>query len=95
MSDRFLLDTNVLSEFNRTGKPNENVRKWLDTVAPELLFVSIITVAEIQFGIELLASGKRRTQLEQWMERGFDSWFAGKILLLDTDIVKRWALLSA
>ncbi len=28
MSDGFLLDTNVLSEFNRTGKPNENVRQW-------------------------------------------------------------------
>ena len=95
MSDRFLLDTNVLSEFNRTGKPDENVRQWLDAVAPESLFVSIITVAEIQFGIELLAPGKRRTQLEQWMDRDFDSWFAGKILLLDTDIVKRWAVLSA
>ena len=95
MNDGFLLDTNIISEFNRTGPPDENVKRWLDAASQDSLYVSVITLAEIQFGIELLQPSKRRTQLEQWMEGEFDSWFAGKILPVDADIVKRWAVLSA
>ena len=95
MNAGFLLDTNVISEFNRIGNPNEQVRQWLDAAPPDSLYVSVITLAEIQFGIELLQPGKRREQLEQWMEREFDNWFAGKLLPVDGDIVRRWAVLSA
>jgi predicted nucleic acid-binding protein len=95
MKGGFLLDTNVISEFNRIGKPNEHVRQWLDTSPPDALYVSVITLAEIQFGIELLQPSKRRVQLEQWMDREFDSWFAGKLLPVDGDIVRRWAVISA
>jgi predicted nucleic acid-binding protein len=95
MNERFLLDTNVLSEFIRVGKPNEHVKQWLDAVPEDSLYVSVITLAEIQFGIELLEPSKRRLQLEQWMEREFDSRFAGRILPVDADIVKRWAVQSA
>jgi predicted nucleic acid-binding protein len=91
----FLLDTNVISEFNRIGQPQEPVKQWLDAAVPDSLYVSVITLAEIQFGIELLEPGKRRAQLEQWMEREFDDWFAGRILPVDAATVKRWAVLSA
>lgn len=92
---RFLLDTNVISEFNRTGRPDERVKQWLDTVDPNSLYVSVITIAEIEFGIELLPASKRRTQLEQWMQHDFRDWFPGRIFPVNEDIVKRWAVLSA
>jgi predicted nucleic acid-binding protein len=72
---RFLLDTNILSEFNRTGAPEERVRQWVASMPLESLHVSVITVGEIRFGIELLPPGKRRAQLEQWMAEDFPSWF--------------------
>jgi hypothetical protein len=56
----FLLDTNVLSEFSRTGEPNPRVRAWLRAVPPELLYASVVTTAEIKRGIEFLPAGKRR-----------------------------------
>jgi predicted nucleic acid-binding protein len=95
MNEGFLLDTNVISEFNRTGPPDENVKQWLDAAPPDSLYVSVITLAEIQFGIELLQPSKHRAHLEQWMELEFDSWFAGRLLPVDADIVRRWASLSA
>jgi predicted nucleic acid-binding protein len=64
----FLLDTNVLSEFARTGEPDQHVDRWLKTTAEESLFASVLTFAEIRRGIELLPVGKRRTHLEQWQE---------------------------
>jgi toxin FitB len=95
MSDRFLLDTNVISEFNRIGRPNEHVSQWLDAAPPDSLYVSVITLAEIQFGVELLQPSKRRAQLEEWIEREFNNWFIGRLLPVDGDIVRLWAVLSA
>ena len=64
----FLVDTNVLSEFSRTGAPDQRVKNWLEAAAPGSLYVSILTLAEIRRGIELLPISKRRDQLEQWLE---------------------------
>ena len=64
----FLLDTNVLSEFARTGEPDRRVDRWLKTTAEESFFASVLTFAEIRRGIELLPPGKRRAQLEQWQD---------------------------
>jgi predicted nucleic acid-binding protein len=50
----FLLDTNVLSEFARTGEPDQHVDRWLKTTVEESVFASVLTLAEIRRGIELL-----------------------------------------
>ena len=57
----FLLDTNVLSEFARTGEPDRHVARWIKTTAEESLLASVLTLAEIRRGIEPLPPGKRRT----------------------------------
>ena len=90
----FLLDTNVLSEFSRTGKPDQHVDRWLKTMAEESLYASVLTFAEIRRGIELLPSGKRRTQLEQWQEEVVAS-FETRLLPVTKAIADRWAVLSA
>ena len=65
----FLLDTNVLSEFKRRGEPDAHVRSWLRATDPDLLWASVVSFGEIRKGIERLAVGQRRTELEQWVER--------------------------
>ena len=57
--------------------------------------MSIITLAEIQKGIELLAEGKRRTHIERWLARDLEAWFAGRVLLVDRQVAMRWASLVA
>lgn len=64
----FLVDTNVLSEFSRRGEPDQRVKSWLKADAPGSLYVSVVTLAELRRGIELLPPSKRRDQLEQWLE---------------------------
>ncbi len=54
----FLIDTNVLSEYNRPGGPDDGVKRWLETTDRLSQHVSVITLAEIQKGIELLAEGR-------------------------------------
>ena len=89
----FLLDTNVLSEFSRTGYPDQRVDRWLDATAEETLFASVLTFAEIRRGIELLPSGKRRVQLEQWQDDLVAS-FEDRLLPVTKAIADR-AVLSA
>jgi predicted nucleic acid-binding protein len=95
MMSGFLIDTNVLSEYNRTGGPDAGVKLWLKTTEPQTQHVSIITLAEIQKGIELLDQGKRRAQLEQWLTQDLEAWFSGRVLPVDRQVAMRWASLIA
>jgi toxin FitB len=91
----FLLDTNVLSEFNRRGDPNPLVRQWLEAVDTGSLYASVLTLAEVRFGVELLPPSKRRTQLEEWLNRDLPAWFDGRVLPVDKSIADRWGVLRA
>jgi len=95
MMSGFLIDTNVLSEYNRTGGPDPGVRLWLETTDRRTQHVSIITLAEIQKGIELLDQGKRRAQLEQWLTQDLEAWFSGRVFPVDRQVAMRWASLVA
>ncbi|SPF52056.1 Ribonuclease VapC (fragment) [Candidatus Sulfopaludibacter sp. SbA4] len=76
----FLIDTNVLSEYNRPGVPDAGVKRWLETTDRQSQSVSVITLAEIQKGIELLVEGRRRVRLEQWLTQDLEAWFSGRVL---------------
>ncbi|HZO54243.1 MAG TPA: PIN domain-containing protein, partial [Bryobacteraceae bacterium] len=91
----FLLDTNVISEFSRKGGPDLRVKRWLEAAESESLFTSIVTFGEIRFGIELLQPGKRRTQLERWLESDLPEWFEGRILPIDQSTLDQWARFRA
>lgn len=92
----FLIDTNVLSEFSRKGAPDQRVKNWLKAAAPGSLYVSILTLAEIRRGIELLPPSKRRDQLEHWLETElFESFDPANVLPVTIAIGDRWAALSA
>jgi predicted nucleic acid-binding protein len=91
----FLLDTNVLSKFNRLGDPNPRVREWLEAADSGSLYASVLTLAEIRFGVELLPASKRRTQLEDWLDRDLPAWFGDRVLSVDKKIADRWGILRA
>ena len=90
----FLLDTNVPSEF-RSPRPEPRVVRWLDSVDEDSIFISVITLGELRKGCELLAAGKRRADLEQWLETEVRGWFANRILPITDAIAERWGKLDA
>lgn len=90
----FLLDTNIPSEF-RNPRPHPRVVKWVDSVAQNSVFISVVTLGEIRKGCELLDTGKRRKELEQWLEVEVREWFAGRILPVTDAIAERWGRLEA
>ena len=91
----FLLDTNVLSEFKRRSDPDPQVSAWLRATDPDLLWASVLSFGEIRKGIERLAPGKRRAELEQWLERDLEQWFEERLLPVTQSIAERWGILAA
>jgi predicted nucleic acid-binding protein len=88
-----LLDTDVLSEARRPAG-NPLVRARLAALAEEDQFVSVISIGEIAFGTARLPQGKRRRELEIWLEQA-ERNFATHILPIDRDIAHLWGDLAA
>jgi predicted nucleic acid-binding protein len=88
----FLLDTNIISELRRT-KPHGAVIAWLDAVPAEALFLSAMTLAEIQRGIELTRERdpSKAAEIERWLDAVAATW---SILPLTGAICRRWARLQ-
>jgi len=78
----FLLDTNVVSEATKPH-PNPGVAAWLAGVDEESVFLSVITLTELRYGVERLAPGRRRKLLEHWLQRELPQRFEGRILSID------------
>ena len=90
----YLLDTCVLSEFTRR-KPEETVIRWLDQIADEKLFLSVITIGEIQHGIQRLPESSRKADLLVWINNGLIERFNNRILSLNTATMLLWGSLLA
>jgi predicted nucleic acid-binding protein len=90
----YLLDTCVLSEFTRR-QPDEGVIGWLNAIADANLFISVITVGEIQHGIERLPDSHRKTELLAWMNNGLLKRFAGRMIVIDVATMVMWGCLYA
>jgi predicted nucleic acid-binding protein len=77
-----LLDTNVISGLmQREADPL--VVAWLDAQPPESIWTTSITVFEIRFGLELLASGRRRRLLEAAFNQALEEDFEGRVVAFD------------
>ena len=90
----FLLDTNVISELIKP-QPDENVLRWIAKTDEALLFLSVLTLGEVRYGIDKLNPGKRRGRLESWLAADLRRRFHERILIIDDGIAQRWGALSA
>lgn len=89
-----VLDTNVVSEVMRPV-PSPQVLSWIDRQPADELFTTAITVAEIYYGIELLATGKRRDALLAAAEAIFNRDFLDRALAFNADAAKIFSRISA
>ena len=93
----YVLDTNVVSELRkvRLGKADTNVMAWTESVDAADLFVSAITIMELELGV-LSIERKDATQgalLRSWLEQRVLPEFSGRTLPVDTAVAQRCARL--
>lgn len=90
----FLLDTNVVSEWVKP-QPNAGLTQWLSRVEEDDVFLSVITFAELRFGVERLAAGARRKRLDEWLRIELPVRFEQRILLVDGAVADEWGRIVA
>jgi len=93
----YLLDTNVISELRKfkSGKANKNVIQWANSVSATTLYLSVITILELETGI-LLLERKDPTQgsiLRSWLNSHVLPAFSNRTLAVDTAVAQRCAQL--
>ena len=93
----YVLDTNVVSELRkvRTGKADANVAAWAATVDAAALFVSAITIMELETGVLLVErrDAAQGAMLRTWLAQHVLPEFTGRVLPVDTAVAQRCAKL--
>ena len=90
----YLLDTNIVSELIK-ARPDERVVEWIRAADEADLHLSVLTFAEIRFGIEKLAQGARRERLRRWTETELTDRFEDRMLDIDRSIAELWGVIMA
>ena len=88
----WLLDTNIISELRRP-KPEPSVVAFIGAQPLEALHISVVTLAEIRFGIEVLANAARRSELNEWLTHRVRPMFEQRVLSITEDVMFKWRLL--
>jgi predicted nucleic acid-binding protein len=93
----FVLDTNIVSELRkvRSGKANPGVAVWAEQVPSAELFVSAITLHELEHGVLLMerSDPAQGALLRTWLDQSVTTAFKGRVLPVDERVARRAAAL--
>jgi predicted nucleic acid-binding protein len=93
----YLLDTNVISELRKGGRANPGVAAFFATLAPEDIYLSVVSIGEIRRGLENVRGRGDREQaerLEAWLDTVVTDFF-DRILDFDLDCAQVWGKLMS
>ncbi len=89
----FLLDTSVVSELVRKS-PHLPVLKWVGEQDEPSLYLSVVTIGEIEKGIARLPASARRRRLQSWVRCDLIGRFGERLLAVDVRAAARWGTLT-
>jgi predicted nucleic acid-binding protein len=93
----YLLDTNVVSEFRKSadGRINKSVKRWADEISPDLMFISVISVLELEIGVLQIErrDKKQGLVLRKWLNKNVLPAFLDRVLPVDVAVAQRCASL--
>jgi len=90
---RYLLDTNVVSEL-RKRRPHGAIAAWIDTLRPEQIFLSALTIGELQAGAELTRKNDaaKAAEIENWLTLTEGAF---SVIPMDSACFREWARLKS
>lgn len=89
-----LLDTNVVSELV-ARRPDPNVISWAQSLDQEAVYLSVITIGELNRGIQKLPGSSRKKKLVNWLTGDLLVRFRDRILPLDVPVMMAWGSMVA
>ena len=89
MAGGFLLDTNVISELTRP-RIEPKVQQWIAAQEFGTLFISVVSLGEMEKGFTTMTDLAKRARLETWLEQQLAELFRDQVLPITQAIAKRW-----
>jgi len=93
---KYILDTNIISEFI-SKQPNQKVLDYINSLDENNIYLSVITIGEIRFGIEKLNKeyqAKKISILTNWLDNDLLERFEGRIVDIDKEIMFKWGKIN-
>ncbi len=90
----FLLDTNVVSEWMKP-QPNVGVVGWMEEADEDRMFLSVVTLTELRYGVERLPLGVRKRRLQEWIDQELPLRFEGRVLEVDRAVANTCGVITA
>jgi toxin FitB len=89
--NRYLLDTNVVSELRKL-RPHGAVLAWIEHLQADQIYLSAVTIGELQTGVELTRrqNPAKAVEIERWVDQLAESF---QVLPMDTQCFREWARL--
>jgi len=94
MMATYILDTNILRELY-VPTPNEKFKHWFTRQEQESFHITTFNIAEIRYGVEKLPPGKKRHDIEIWLNNILLPNFNGRILTFDIKSAQAWGVMTA
>lgn len=82
---KYLIDTCLISEGLRP-KPDSSAIAWMEACDRDRQYLSVLTLGELQKGIEKLGTARKRDVLQTWLDRDVLDQFSGRILPVDSEV---------
>lgn len=89
----YLVDTSVISELVKPS-PDKNVVEWMKRVDESSLYLSVLTIGELEKGISKLPASLRRIKLETWVRSDLADRFRERLLAIDGTVAATWGKLA-
>ncbi len=90
---KYLFDTCTISELVKS-RPNRKVVEWVQSCDEDSVFLSVLTLGEIQKGIAKLDDLRRRSTIQRWLDRELRARFADRILPISEEVALAWGLIE-
>ena len=89
----FLFDTSVISELVKPA-PDDKVVDWMKRADENSLYLSVLTIGELEEGIAKLPASSRRTKLEAWIRHDISDRFRERLLAINGTVAATWGKLA-
>ncbi|MBN1761185.1 MAG: type II toxin-antitoxin system VapC family toxin [Chitinispirillaceae bacterium] len=89
----YLLDTCAISELVKK-QPDSNVVRWISECDEDSLYLSVVTLGEIQKGISKLDDTRRRLKIQKWLDSDLRERFAERILPVSLEVALTWGVIE-
>lgn len=90
---KFLLDTCIISALRNPGD-NASLVEWISGVDEADLYLSAVTIGELEKGVSRLPEGKKKTAVSDWVRHAITNRFGSRVLPIDAAVAACWGELT-